>query len=121
MTVSLIVGTPKGAAILRSNDHKTWQSEFSLRGWPVTASTRDDQGRTYVAVNSPNYGVALFASDDMKTWTQLESAPLPCDRPRQSRASSTHRARRFRRPAQGRRPLRRPDLDAAFRARHALC
>jgi photosystem II stability/assembly factor-like uncharacterized protein len=75
MAVSLIVGTPKGAAILTSKDRKNWDMTFALRGWPVTASVRDDKGRVYVAVNSPNYGVALFASDDFHTWTQLESAP----------------------------------------------
>ena len=75
MSVALIVGTPKGAAILTSKDRKTWDMSFDLRGWPVTASTRDDKGRAYVAVNSPNYGVALHTSDDFKTWKQLESAP----------------------------------------------
>ena len=82
MTVSLIVGTPKGAAVLKSTDRRTWSHDFVLRGWPVTASVRDDRGRTYVAVNSPNYGVALFVSDDLETWTQLEAAPRyrPTDR-----------------------------------------
>lgn len=75
MSVALIVGTPKGAAILRSKDRRNWETEFVLRGWPVTASVRDDKGRTYVAVNSPNFGVALFASDDLTNWKQLESAP----------------------------------------------
>jgi photosystem II stability/assembly factor-like uncharacterized protein len=75
MTVSLIVGTPKGAAILRSEDRKAWSEQFILRGWPVTASARDDRGRTYIAVNSPNYGVALHVSDDLVDWRQLPAAP----------------------------------------------
>jgi hypothetical protein len=75
MTVFLVVGTPKGAAILKSNDRGSWSEEFVLRGWPVTASVRDDQGRVYVAVNSPNYGVAIFASDDLEKWEQLPAAP----------------------------------------------
>ncbi|HVU20399.1 MAG TPA: hypothetical protein VHE09_06670 [Rhizomicrobium sp.] len=75
MPVALVVGTPKGAAILRSTDRNTWQSEFVLRGWPVTASVRDDQGRVYAAVNSPNYGVAIFVSEDLQNWKQLPSAP----------------------------------------------
>jgi len=75
MSVAVVVGTPKGAAILRSKDGKSWSEEFVMRGWPVTASARDDKGRTYAAVNSPNYGVALFASDDLKTWSQLPAAP----------------------------------------------
>jgi hypothetical protein len=82
MSVALIVGTPKGAAILTSEDRKRWSENFVLRGWPVTASVRDDKGRTYIAVNSPNYGVALFVSDDLKDWKQLERAPRyrPTDR-----------------------------------------
>jgi hypothetical protein len=82
MSVSLVIGTPKGAAILKSGNGKDWSHEFVLRGWPATASVRDDKGRTYIAVNSPNYGVALFASDDLKDWKQLESAPRyrPSDR-----------------------------------------
>ena len=75
MGVALIVGTAKGAAVLTSGDRNRWSEEFVLQGWPVTASVRDDLGRTYVAVNSPNFGVALFASDDLRTWKQLESAP----------------------------------------------
>lgn len=75
MSVSLLVGTPKGAAVLTSADRKSWKEEFVLRGWPVTASVRDDKGRVYAAVNSPNYGVALFVSDDLKDWKQLASAP----------------------------------------------
>jgi hypothetical protein len=73
--VSLIVGTPKGAAIISSNDRKTWKENFVLRGWSVTASARDDKGRTYVAVNSPIYGVALFTSDNLMDWSQMASAP----------------------------------------------
>jgi photosystem II stability/assembly factor-like uncharacterized protein len=75
MGVALIVGTAKGAAVLTSRDRRGWNEEFVLRGWPVTASVRDEEGRTYIAVNSPNFGVALFASDDLKDWKQLDAAP----------------------------------------------
>src|SRR3569832_766429 len=75
MGVALIVGTAKGAAVLTSGDRDCWCVVFVLLGWSVTASARDAQGRTYVAVNSPNFGVALFTSDDLKTWRQLDSAP----------------------------------------------
>ncbi len=75
MSVALVVGTQKGAAIITSKDRKNWSEEFVLRGWPVTASVQDDKGRTYAAVNSPNYGVAIFVSDDLKEWKQLETAP----------------------------------------------
>jgi len=75
MAISLVVGTPKGTAVLNSADGRSWSEDFVLRGWPCTASARDDKGRIYVAVNSPNYGVAIFTSDDLKTWKQLDSAP----------------------------------------------
>ena len=75
MSVALVVGTPKGAAVLRSDNRQSWREDFVLRGWPVTASVRDDKGRIYAAVNSPNYGVAIFASDDLAEWKQLPAAP----------------------------------------------
>lgn len=75
MGTALIVGTTKGAAILKSRDRRDWSSTFVLRGWPVTASVRDSEGRFYAAVNSPNYGVALHASDDLEDFKQLETAP----------------------------------------------
>jgi hypothetical protein len=75
MPISLIVGTPKGAAVLTSKDRANWKEDFVLRGWPVTASVRDDKGHVYAAVNSPNYGVAIFTSDNLADWKQLESAP----------------------------------------------
>lgn len=75
MSAALIVGTSKGAAVLTSKDRGRWDESFVLRGWPVTASTCDDKGRIYAAVNSPNYGVAIFVSEDLKEWKQLSSAP----------------------------------------------
>jgi photosystem II stability/assembly factor-like uncharacterized protein len=75
MSVALVVGTQKGAALVTSKDRKNWETEFVLRGWPVTASCRDEGGRHFVAVNSPNFGVAIFVSDDLKDFRQLEAAP----------------------------------------------
>jgi hypothetical protein len=74
--VAIIAGTRKGAAVLRSREGRSaWSSRFELPGWPVTASARDDDGRYYLAVTSENYGPALFVSDDLEEWRQLESAP----------------------------------------------
>jgi photosystem II stability/assembly factor-like uncharacterized protein len=74
--ITLIVGTKKGAAILQSDAaRKNWSHDFALKGWGVTASARDDGGRTYLAVSHDVYGPAIFVSDDMKEWKQLESAP----------------------------------------------
>lgn len=76
MSVVLIAGTAKGAAILTSDaGRRNWQRRFELKGWNVTASARDDQGRYYVAVTGPVFGPALFFSDDLENWTQLEAAP----------------------------------------------
>lgn len=75
MSVALVIGTKKGAAILTSQDRQSWSQDFALRGWSVTASVRDDEGRTYAAVTHDVYGACLFASDDLKEWKQLDAAP----------------------------------------------
>ncbi len=77
MTVAVIVGTDKGAAIMRSDAaRERWEVDaLQLPGWKVTATTRDAQGRFYVAVASVVYGAAIVVSDDLKTWRQLEHPP----------------------------------------------
>ena len=75
MSVALIIGTKKGAAILKSNDRKSWNQDFALKGWAVTASARDDRGRVYAAVTHDVYGPSILASDDLENWKQLEAAP----------------------------------------------
>jgi photosystem II stability/assembly factor-like uncharacterized protein len=75
MSVALVVGTKKGAAILTSQDRRNWKQDFALKGWAVTASVRDDQGRVYAAVAHDVYGPTVFASDDLKDWKQLDAAP----------------------------------------------
>jgi hypothetical protein len=75
MSVALVIGTKKGAFVLRSEDRAQWQQDFALKGWAVTASTRDDKGRVYAAVNHDVYGPSIHVSDDLANWTQLEAAP----------------------------------------------
>jgi hypothetical protein len=76
MALSLIVGTKKGAAILTSDSRRqTWTSEFMLKGWSVTSSTRDDRGQYYAAITSDVFGAALMASSDLNKWEQLDTAP----------------------------------------------
>ncbi|MGD0190731.1 MAG: exo-alpha-sialidase [Rhizomicrobium sp.] len=76
MTIALIVGTKKGAAILTSDSRRqTWNNQFLLKGWSVTASTRDDRGQFYAAITSDVFGAALMRSSDTNTWEQLEAAP----------------------------------------------
>ena len=75
MSVALVIGTAKGAAILKSQDRKSWSEDFKLKGWAVTASARDDKGRVYAAVAHGVYGPSIFASDDLEDWRQLEAVP----------------------------------------------
>lgn len=75
MSVVLVAGTKKGAAILKSNGRGEWLRDFVLHGWHVTASVEDDTGRVYVAVASEVFGPAIFAGGNFKDWTQLSAAP----------------------------------------------
>lgn len=76
MSVALVVGTRKGAVILTSDKtRRTWTGELVLKGWHVTASARDAGGRIYAAIGNDVYGPAIMASDDLKTWRQLDAAP----------------------------------------------
>lgn len=77
MGTAVAIGTGKGALILRQDGRGgAWRSEgLALRGWIVTAFTRDAAGRTYAAVTHDVYGAAILATDDLVEWTQLEGAP----------------------------------------------
>jgi photosystem II stability/assembly factor-like uncharacterized protein len=83
MGVLVIVGTAKGAALLRSDtSRQSWDVDaLRMKGWAVTAATRDARGRYYVAVAADVFGPAILASDDGKSWEQLESSPryMPTD------------------------------------------
>jgi hypothetical protein len=76
MSVAVIVGTKKGAAILTSDKSRAnWSRDFVLKGWSINASTRDEKGRWYVAIGNDVFGPAIMVSDDLKEWRQLENAP----------------------------------------------
>jgi len=76
MRVALVVGTKKGAAIFVSDAaRQSWKRDFALRGWSVTASARDAEGRYYAAIANDVFGPAVMVSDDLNEWRQLESAP----------------------------------------------
>src|SRR5215469_13874164 len=75
MSVALVIGTKKGAHILRSDDRKKWTQDFVLKGWPVTASARDEKGRVYAAVAHDVYGPSVLWSDDLTNWQQSETSP----------------------------------------------
>ena len=85
MGIVLLVGTRKGAVVLRSTgDRQSWEvGPLTLRGWKVTAFTRDPGGRYYAAVTHDVYGSAILVHDELGTaghagaegWRQLENAP----------------------------------------------
>ena len=77
MGVLVIVGTAKGAALLRSDSAREHWDVDALRfkGWIVTAATRDASGRFYVGVRHEVFGASLLTSPDAAKWTQLENAP----------------------------------------------
>jgi hypothetical protein len=76
MSVCTLVGTAKGAFLLRSENRVDWSVEGPLfKGWKVTAATRDADGRIYVATASDVYGPAIHASEDLASWRQLEAVP----------------------------------------------
>ena len=83
MAVVVLVGTAKGAAVLRSDETRgRWSVDaLHLPGWIVTAAARDDRGRYYAGVTSDVYGAAIVASDDLRSWRQLDHVPryLPTD------------------------------------------
>ncbi len=79
MGTTVLVGTRKGALVLRSDDQRGgWRSGgLKLKGWLVTAAARDAAGRTFAAVTHDVWGAVVMASDDpeLDEWEQLESAP----------------------------------------------
>lgn len=77
MGVAVLVGTAKGAVLLRSEgDRRGWErSPLLHKGWLVTAATRDARGRTYVGVTHDVWGAVILVSDDLESWEQLEAAP----------------------------------------------
>jgi photosystem II stability/assembly factor-like uncharacterized protein len=77
MGILALIGTDKGAFALRTGaSRERWTvAGPMLLGWKVTATARDPRGRTYAATASDVYGPALHASDDARTWRQLDALP----------------------------------------------
>ena len=77
MAATVLVGTQKGAMVLRSDEARArWQrSPLLLKGWLVTAFAHDAAGRTYAGVTHDVWGASVMVSDDLENWQQLESAP----------------------------------------------
>ncbi len=78
MHVVILIGTMKGAFVLRSTDARrtAWQLDGPLfKGWSVTAAEHTADGRFVVAVSGYVYGAALHVSRDLRTWHQLPGSP----------------------------------------------
>ncbi len=75
MSVIVLVGTTKGAFLLRGG-HGDWQLEGPLfKGWQVTAAGRSPHGRYVLSTASHVYGPALHVSEDLVDWRQVERPP----------------------------------------------
>ena len=77
--VTILVGTVKGAFLLRSGDRGQWQIDGpQFKGWKVTAAARLG-GKTIVATASDVYGAALHTSENLTDWTQVANGPAYAD------------------------------------------
>ena len=73
---TLVVGTEKGAFVLRSSDRKTWKvSDPLFKGWKATCAARSPSGKWILGTASRVYGAALQESRDLRTFTQIEKGP----------------------------------------------
>lgn len=75
MGVAVLVGTQKGALVLRSDGSAWARSSLLMKGWLVTAFARDSTGRAYAGVTHDVWGTVVMGSDDLEHWEQLPGAP----------------------------------------------
>ena len=78
MGVAVLIGTDKGAFILRSQDEMrtSWVLTGPVfRGWKVSAAARAANGQFIAATTSYVYGALLHVSDDLQHWTAVEAGP----------------------------------------------
>ena len=77
MGVLLIIGTEKGAFLMRSEKALVdWKVEGPLfKGWRVTTAARDTRGRYLLGVASQVYGATIQISDDLEKWHQALGGP----------------------------------------------
>ena len=77
MSVTLLIGTQKGAWILTSNtDRSQWSMEGPIfKGWKVTTAAKDEHGTYFLGVASDIYGPSIQKSTDLKTWEQVVNGP----------------------------------------------
>ena len=81
----LLIGTPKGAFILESDDRRDWSMRGPLcEGWPIhDLIIEPATGAILAGGGSPWYGAAVWRSDDLgATWTHSsEGLTYPDDAP----------------------------------------
>jgi photosystem II stability/assembly factor-like uncharacterized protein len=76
MTVTLAVGTVKGAFLYRSDDRRSWElAGPQHKGWEVTAFGRTPGGDYLLATGSSWYGAAVHRSHDLVEWEQVLAGP----------------------------------------------
>ena len=77
MSVTIGIGTVKGAWFARSNDDRSsWSvSGPHHRGWEVTAFGASPGGDHLLATGSTWYGAAIHRSADLQQWEQVVAGP----------------------------------------------
>ena len=77
MGVTVVVGTSKGAFLLRSDESRVqWTIDGPLfKGWTVTAAERLASGAVILGTASNVYGAAIQKSTDWTSWTQVADGP----------------------------------------------
>ncbi|MCH8245140.1 MAG: exo-alpha-sialidase [Bacteroidetes bacterium] len=77
MGVLIIVGTVKGAFLVRSDDKRnSWTVDGPhFKGWKVTTASRNSNGEYFLATASDTYGHAIHRSADLENWTQIVDGP----------------------------------------------
>ncbi len=76
MSVTIGIGTVKGAWFAHSDDRNHWSiSGPTHRGWEVTAFGRAPGGDHLLATGSTWYGAAIHRSADLDHWEQVVDGP----------------------------------------------
>ncbi len=76
MTVTLGIGTAKGAWFAAADSNGDWELTGPFhKGWEVTTFGRTPSGAALLATGSAWYGAAIHRSDDLTTWEQIVDGP----------------------------------------------
>ena len=77
MGTTILVGTVKGLAVLRSNsERRSWEmGPLQHKGWVVSAAARDSAGRFSLGLSHEVYGATIQQSENLEDWDAVESMP----------------------------------------------